>query len=307
MTPPRIQAVGFSVDAGSGDFSALEASLRRVADLSADVAELSLYGYDVIAGGRIVEARARQLEAICARVPLRYTVHGQIVSNFMDAAHLEPQKAVVRSMLELCRRIGAGVLVHHGGKAVLGPRSRREALDRMEREALREMADVAEACGVRIALENIFGTEDGEYRQTPAEIGETVRTVAHPSLIGLVDIGHAYIEGTRAGFDWREEVRAFSSVAGHVHLHDNFGRPYTQKHFHHVSEAAALGIGDLHLPLGWGDIPFEAVAADLDVLPGTTMILELPHRFDGERADSLAIARRLAAIVNARGTTKAAA
>ncbi|MBB3996605.1 TIM barrel protein [Aureimonas pseudogalii] len=307
MSEQTITAVGFSVDAGRGSASALETSLRRIADLGADVAELSLYGYDVIAGGRIVEARAREIAAICARVPLRYTVHGQIVSNFMDGPHLGRQKAVVSAMLDLCGRIGATVLVQHGGRARLDARPGREALDRMERDALAEMAEVAQRHGVRIALENIFGTSPDEYRQTPAELTETVRAVDHPNLVGLVDVGHAYIEGTRTGFDWRAEVKAFSQVAGHLHLHDNFGQPPAPTPFYHPSEAVALGIGDLHLPLGWGDIPFEAVAGDLDVLPGTMMILELGERFDTERAESLAEARRLAAIVNARSATRTAA
>jgi sugar phosphate isomerase/epimerase len=295
-----ITHVGFSVDAGNGDLSRLEASLAKIVDLGADVAELSLYGHDLIAGGRVIESRAKTLEAICAKFPLRYTAHGQIVSNFMDAENLHRQTAVVGAMLELCERVGADVLVHHGGKAVVGARSMQAGLDEMERETLAEMADVAESRGVRIAFENIFGVDDDEYRLTPSENAATIRAVDHPALIGLIDFGHAYIEGTRLDLDWREEVRALAPVTGHLHLHDNFGLPYTMKHFFHPSESVALGIGDLHLPLGWGDIPFDDIFAEIDILPGTAIIMEIGERFATERAESLAIARRLAGIINDR-------
>jgi len=301
-----ITHVGFSVTAGDGDLSRLRHSLAGIADLGADVAELSLFGHDLIAGGRVIEGRAKALAEICAEFPLRYTAHGQIVSNFMDGANLARQKKVVSAMLELCERVGADVLVHHCGKAKLGGRPEREALDRMEREALAEMAEVAQRRGVRIAFENIFAVDPGEYRQTPAEIAETVRAVGHPNVVGLIDFGHAYIEGNRLGLDWRGEVREMAGITGHLHVHDNFGTPYIMSEFFHRSEAVALGIGDLHLPLGWGDLPFAEIFDEITVLPGTALIMEIDERFATERAESLAIARQLAAAVNARAAAPSA-
>ena len=297
-----ITHVGFAVTAGDGDLTKLESSLAQIVDLGADVAELSLFGHDLISGGRVIESRAKAFAEICAKFPLRYTAHGQIVSNFMDPVNLQRQKAVVGAMLEICERVEANVLVQHCGKAVIGARPEREALDRMEREALAEMAEVAKGRGVRIAFENIFGVDDDEYRQTPAEIAETVRAVGHPNLVGLIDFGHAYIEGTRLGLDWRAEVREMAKVTGHLHVHDNFGTPYSMTHFFHPSESVALGIGDLHLPLGWGDLPFVDIFAEIDILPGTALIMEIGERFATERADCLVQARKLAALVNERAT-----
>jgi sugar phosphate isomerase/epimerase len=298
-----ISAVGFCNDTGVGDLSTLAPSLRRFAELGADAAEISLYGEDVIMGGRVVESRARELAAVCADFQFRYTVHGQIVSNFMDRENIAAQKAVVRAMLELCDRIGATVLVQHGGTGLRGNRAELDAFDQLERDTLAEMAEVAAAHGVRIALENIFANHQPEYRQTPAEIARTVTAVGHENVVGLIDFGHAYLEGTRAGFDWREQIRAMAPVTGHLHLHDNFGRPQTFR-MYHPSEAAALGVGDLHLPLGWGDIPWEEVFDEITVLPGTIMILEIMDRFDGARAESLARARALAARLNDRAAAR---
>lgn len=301
-----ISDVGFSTTARAGDLATLEDSIRRIVDLGADVAELALFGEDLIAGGRIIESRAKRLVEICAKFDIRYSVHGLIVSNFMDAAHLDWQKAVAKAMLELCRRIGADVLVQHSGQMPIGPRPMRERYDALEREALSEVADIAGKAGVRVALENIFAVADTEYRQTPSEVAETVRAVNHPALVGLIDFSHGYIEATRIGADFRAEIRAMAPVAGHLHVHDSFGRPYTMSKFYYTSEAIALGIGDLHMPLGWGDLPFDAIFDEIDPLPGTALIMEIGERFEAERADCLAKARDLAERVNRRFAADAA-
>lgn len=297
-----ITAIGFSTGvSGKGDLSRLDASLSRIAALGADAAELSLYGEDLIAGGRLLPDRVHKLEQITRRHDLRYTVHGQIVSNFMDEQNLHLQKAVVRAMLELCDQVGVGVLVHHCGKAAMTDEAGRDRLDAIEREALAELADVARGYGVKLAFENIFAMDDSEYRQTPAEVADTVRALNHPNLCTLIDFSHAYIESTRRGLDWRAQIRSMASATGHLHVHDSFGRPYTMTRFYEPSEAVALGIGDLHLPLGWGDIAWEEIFTELRFQPDTVMILELnADRYDAELGNSLARARRLADLVNQR-------
>jgi sugar phosphate isomerase/epimerase len=307
MTSERITHVGFATQAGEGDLRHLEASLARIVELGGDVAELSLCGEDLIAGGRVIDGRAKRLADICARFPLRYTVHGLIVSNFMDADNLEFQKAAAVAMLELCGRVGADVLVHHSGHAPMAPARIIAGYEAMQRDALAEIADVAGRHDVRVALENIFAFDDAMYRQQPSGVAATIRALNHPNLVATIDFGHAYIEATRTGGDLLAEVSAMGPVAGHLHGHDNFGRPYSMTKFYHTSEAIALGIGDLHLPLGWGDLPFETVFDSIEVLPGTALILELGERFDAEWADSITRARALASRLNARHAAAVAA
>ena len=127
---------------------------------------------------------------------------------------------------------------------------------------------IAKGYGVRIALENIFALSDAEYRQTPEKVGETVKAVNSPNVCGLIDFSHAYIECTRLGLDWREQIQAMAPVTGHLHVHDSFGRPYSMTKFYHPAEATALGIGDLHLPIGWGDIPWEEIFSELTIPAG---------------------------------------
>jgi len=296
-----ISAIGFCTPTGDGNFSTLEGAIRNIVELGSDAVELSLYGEEIISGGRLIPQRVDRLVNITRQFDTRYSVHGQIVSNFMDREHLECQKAVVRAMLELCDCVGAEVLVHHSGHATMPALSRIPDLDKMERDALAEMAELAKSYGVRIALENIFAINDAEYRQTPAQVAETVAAVNHPSVCGLIDFSHAYIECSRLGIDWRPQIRAMAPVTGHLHVHDSFGRPYTMTKFYHSAEATALGIGDLHLPIGWGDIPWEDIFDELTFLPDTFLIMEIGEdRFSTEQADSLARARKLAERVNSR-------
>ncbi|WP_245258940.1 MULTISPECIES: sugar phosphate isomerase/epimerase [unclassified Chelatococcus] len=300
-----IAGVGFCTGNGTGDLSVLERALARHADLGADIAELSLYSEDLVSGGRVLPERIGKLVEITKRYKLGYTVHGLVCSNFMDAVNLPYQKAAMRAMLELCDRVGASVLAHHSGMAPMKTRGEMGLIDAMEREALAEMAEVARGYGVRIALENIFAMGDDEYRQTPSEVAATVAAIGHPNLCALIDFSHAYIESKRRGLDWRAEIRAMAPVAGHLHVHDSFGRPYTMTRFFHPSEAMALGIGDLHMPLGWGDIPWEEIFAELTFPAGTTMIMEITERFNPELPACLARARGLAALADEKAAVAA--
>ncbi|MDQ1184963.1 sugar phosphate isomerase/epimerase family protein [Agrobacterium larrymoorei] len=297
-----ISAVGFCNATGRGDLSTLDSSLKIVADTGASACEIGIYGEEIISGGRIIEDRAQRVRDIVRQYAFKkLSLHGQIVSNFMDREHLHLQKKVVRAMLELCDRLGAGVLVHHSGNAILTDGVNGSDLDQMEREALFEMAEIAKTYGVRIVLENIFTTEDGQYRQTPSQVAETVKAVGHDNLAALIDFSHAYIESTFKGLNFRDELRAMAPVTGHLHVHDSFGLPYTMKKFYHPAEATALGIGDLHLPIGWGDIDWDDIFSELTFLPDTTLIMEIgAERFADQQPACLERAMKLADAVNKR-------
>ncbi|TCU37696.1 sugar phosphate isomerase/epimerase family protein [Rhizobium azibense] len=298
-----ISAVGFCNRTGKGDLSALDTSLREIAETGADACEIGIYAEEIISGGRIIEDRTRRVADIVRQHPFKkLSLHGQILSNFMDREHLQLQKKVVRSMLELCNRLGAGILVHHSGAGQLADGENAADLDRMEREALAEMGDIAKGYGVRIALENIFTTESGQYRQTPSEVAATVKAIGSDNVVALIDFSHAYIESTYRNLDFLEELRAMAPVTGHLHVHDSFGLPYSMTRFYHPAEATALGIGDLHLPIGWGDIPWEGIFGELTFLPDTTLIMEInAERFGDQQPACLEKACGLAALINMAG------
>ncbi|MET0171285.1 MAG: TIM barrel protein [Agrobacterium vaccinii] len=291
----NIIGTGFNAGSTDGELASLEQELRVLADMGVDTVELALTSLDLIAGGRIIEERAERLVALTKQFSFRYTVHGLVSSNFMDPATCRYQIDAAKALAVVCDRIGARILVQHGGCLRADQLAERADADRREREALFELAEFCKPYGVRIAFENIFTTELGQYRQTPTQIAETVRTVGHPNLVALIDFSHAYIESTYRGLNFRDELRAMAPVTGHLHVHDSFGRPQAFYKPYHLQENTALGIGDLHMPLGWGDVDWEGIFAELTFLPGTVLMMEIGRRYHAEQPESLARAKKLIA------------
>lgn len=294
----NIIATGFNAGSTNGELESLEADLRALAEIGVDTVELGLTTLDLIAGGRIIRDRADRLVALTKKFEFRYTVHGLVSSNFMDPVTCRYQIDAAKALVELCDRVDARVLVQHGGCLRADQIVDRAAADIREREALLELAEFAKPYGVRIALENIFTTEPGQYRQTPAEVAETVKALDHPNVVALIDFSHAYIESTYRGLNFREQIAAMAPVAGHLHLHDSFGRPQGFYKGFHPQENTAMGIGDLHMPLGWGDIDWESIFGELQFLPGTVAMMEIGARYRAEQPESLERARGLMAMNN---------
>lgn len=292
----NIIGTGFNAASSNGEIQSLGDDLRALADIGVDTVELGVTTLDLIAGGRIIKDRAERLVALTKEFDFRYTVHGLVSSNFMDPATCRYQIDAAKALVEICDRIDARILVQHGGCLRAEQIFDRAAADQREREALLELAEFAKPYGVRIALENIFTTEPGQYRQTPAEVAETVRAVNHANVVALIDFSHAYIESTYRGLNFREQIAAMAPVAGHLHLHDSFGRPQGFYKGYHLQENTAMGIGDLHMPLGWGDIDWEGIFGELDFLPGTVAMMEIGARYRAEQPESLERARKLMAL-----------
>jgi sugar phosphate isomerase/epimerase len=136
---------------------------------------------------------------------------------------------------------------------------------------------------------------------SPCGRGRLARAIAeidHPQVCGTLDFSHAYIMTTWRGMDYMEALRAFAPWTNHLHVHDSFGRPTTMARFVSHAERIAFGMGDLHLPMGWGDIPWETILPQLPIRPGTVMIVELPPHHWAELESCAATARRFVELVN---------
>jgi sugar phosphate isomerase/epimerase len=189
-------------------------------------------------------------------------------------------------------------MVQHPGIVPVRPASVLERLHGVERVALREMGDLAARYGVKIALETLFVEDARRYTADPVRLARAIAEIDHPQVCGALDFSHAYIMTTLRGMDYLDALRAFAPWTNHLHVHDSFGRPTTMGGFFSHTERIAFGMGDLHLPMGWGDIPWETILPQLAFRPGTVMIVELPPRHLAELESCAATARRFAEIVN---------
>jgi sugar phosphate isomerase/epimerase len=280
------------------DLSDLDDILSRIEELGASHAELSLGGADLVCGGRLLSQRVDRLARICARHRLGYTAHGPLAANFMDPVHLAAYKAAVAALLEVCGAVGATVLVQHSGRVAASSDAEIERLHAQERDALRAMGDIGARHGVKLAVETLWVFDRALYTATAARLAEEIRAVDHPFVCGTLDFSHVYLHSTFLGRDFLEQVKAFAPVAGHLHVHDSFGRPKLAP-IHAPSEELAFGLGDLHLPLGWGDIPLDEMLPRLAVRDDTVFMIELPPQFAEEAPQVAAEARRLIDLVGA--------
>src|SRR5690606_18844250 len=111
-------------------------------------------------------------------------------------------------------------------------------------------------------------------------------------------VSHAYIRCTDARLDPIAEMAALAPHVAHFHLHDSFGRPNERRPgdvwFYDPAEAVAFGEGDLHLPIGWGGIDWDAVVQTVRPAPGAVAMLELNPRHWRELAEQVGVLRALA-------------
>lgn len=292
-----IKGIGINIHSGriNGDLRLLRQDLDYFATCGFDYAEIPTHGVDAILGGRLCEPRMREVAEILADQPFRYTVHAPDPLNLFDATYRELQKDVFRATIAFAQRIHAEAIVYHAGRFdFTNERSglRPAELKAMEREALREMGDLAVATGVVIGVEN--GDTDS-YSSDITQLVAQVQEVAHPAVGITFDLGHAFLTTGHHKQDFLEMFRLAAPLIVTLHVHDNFGlhveMPFSVPYIY----TSSFGIGDMHLPPGWGKIPFEQAFAGLRT-PPAILTIELQSRFADVAPQALQEARRLAAL-----------
>lgn len=290
---------GIGASAG-GSFGTLDARLNRFAAAGATHAELSATALHTTIAGQDNLPRVEAIARICAGYRLSFSVHAPIAINLMDETHLALHEAVLASSLRFAARIGARAVVIHPGRvhpqADLAARARLLAV---ERDAVRRAADLAARGGQVIAMENLNPNRNmmagtmTSYALDPRALAAQIDAIAHPAVCGTLDFGHGWLAAGRLGFDYLAAVRDFAPFVGHLHVTDNCGMPITYVDATD-DEHVAYGMGDLHLPIGWGSVPYDALLTDLPVRPGCAAVLELAGRYDTELEASLAETGRIA-------------
>jgi len=293
MTMARFET-GMAVMCDDHRLTQLAPALDEAQELGVDWAELPLDTMNVIAGGRIVPSQRDRLKAIAAGRPIRLSTHSTIALNFMaDPGHLPLHLDVARACVDLSAEIGARRMVIHTGSVVSrDPSVIAQAYDR-QREAMRRLGDHAAAAGVLVCVENIFPATDDHHTASPAMLARELEAIAHPAIRGTFDFSHGFINCSHSGRDFPSEAEALAPFAAHLHIHDSFGRPRTFR-VHSESEALAFGIGDLHLPPGWGEMNWDVLLERLAFPADAVFMLELDKRFWPEIADAVAATRALA-------------
>jgi sugar phosphate isomerase/epimerase len=280
-----VVATGFNTKDVGGSVAQLEASLGHMAELGCTGAEITATGLDAVVACRLNAPQVAAVRAVMARFPFAYSMHAPIGINLMDEANAELQMKAALVSMELAAEIGAPVVVLHPGRCT--PRDfvdRRGALMAWERERLAQVADRAQALGVRIAYENIspnpavIAGQETSYSLDPAQLAEQIETLDHPAVIACLDISHAQQGAGLWGFDMVAACARLAPHVGHIHYSDSTGWPATIAS-RHMGEMHFFGLGDMHAPPGFGLVDFDALAAVMTVKPDTRTVIEIKPNF----------------------------
>lgn len=258
-----------------GDWNLLEQELNAVSAAGADTCELVLHGLDVVIGDRILEEREGTLKKLLRKYPLAYTLHVPYELDLTDSELGELYRKVMEQSVILAKNIECSVVVYHAGNA----KEEGYSEDR-EVEIVRNILRQAET--VKVCMEN--GPYYPEHSLSPGRSAQAMCRFAgkvdHGQFGLTFDVGHAFLNNSGNGEQLLEELATAMPYIAHIHLHDNMGIPCTDSGFTD-SHKITCGMGDIHLPLGWGKIPLDAVLTQLKEgdYPGI-INLEIEKRFE---------------------------
>lgn len=289
---------------GLGQLRQLEQHLAQARSLGFRLVEIDLTAFHLILDGEIHQPSLEGWLAVLHRFDLRYTIHGLLRLNLAYDVRHDLCRQIMRCQIEICRAAGASVLVVHSGlqaldevrygvrPTLLSPEEL-EAGARREVDAFQELASLAADAGVTIGIENgdphqweyevlaRHGLPRRAISQHHARLHvepmvRQLEAIGHPNVGMALDVGHLYIAAHDRGFDYLEAVRTAAPWVKHLHISDNFGR--LDRGFDAEPDRWAFGEADIHMPPGWGCIPYGDL---LDCLPQYEgdMILEIKPGF----------------------------
>ncbi|HEY66706.1 MAG: hypothetical protein DRI79_01570 [Chloroflexi bacterium] len=329
-----IKGIGINAHASrlDGSLEILEHDLAHFQRIGFDYVEIPVHGVDAILNGRLNLRQMKRIKEVLARFPrLKYTVHCSNWLNLMEAEEFPLHRSIFEASIDFAGEIEAEILVYHSGKVELGDeylgqaaftrellsipdRAFVEERERVERETLAELAEIAERKGVTICVENADPRVDEEavwelarrvrvngvdlfYRIAPGgdiavynyggvleHLVRQIEVVGRDNVGITLDVGHAYIASIYYGFDFLDAISLAKPFVKHIHAHDNFGKPAGLDRRQII--LVAEGKGDLHMPVGWGGIPYREVFSRLQGYEGI-ILLELKPRYGPYLEDAL--------------------
>lgn len=295
-TPAR--RLGLTLELRDPDLRDLPDWLDEAERLGLDFCELPMAELPLIVGGRIRRDRLAQLRRLCAGRPFAFSLHGTLAINLMEEEpHIGLHLAVLAANIEIAAELGCGHLVIHAGFTRAPDDAGLEAAHARQRQHLAAQAELARAHGVTLCVENIFEHAGRGRTALPGRLARELALIGHPNLAATCDLAHAALHCAQQGADPMAELRVLAPFARHLHLHDGFGRPdafWTCT----PTESLAFGLGDLHLPMGWGALDWPALAR-LPWPPALMASLEIEPRHRAAHAETVAFARAWLAAIGA--------
>jgi len=268
--------LGISLRSLARDTSDFAERISEVATFNPDSIELSCFAQDLIINGSVITDRAVNMKSILAEYQIVATMHGPLSFNLLDSKeNIQRHIDVAESYLELGAILGVTAMVLHTGFCPeIGPEQLAERYD-IQRQGLYHIAEQAKLRDLTIYLENIFPFYDGAHTALPSKLASELLEINHSHLKGCFDVSHGYIACSAYNADLVSEVKQISPVSPHWHVHDSFGQPTKSLKPYTHSESLSYGIGDLHLAVGHGNLPWNDVLNAATIAENVVFNIEL--------------------------------
>jgi len=311
----EIEGIGIDLNDSriNGDLNVLNRELEFFKYCGFTAVELTTSGLFFILNGRLNKYRTEKISRILEKYAFKYTLHVPDNLNLAVSENSEKEYKIFSSCIDFADIVKAEVIVYHCGLNLLNTDFGKDSFDELqvfqEREigTLKRLTAYAYRKNIIIAVENTdpidFETEIIEKRG----IGEKEIKSFHPSLypeaivseikkinmpnIGMtLDLGHLFLSTSLTGEDFLKTVEEVAPYVVHIHLNDNFG---INKEFEQPKiDEPLYGVGDCHLPPGYGKIPIKEALEYLHNFKGH-IILELKPQYRDDFAEALVRVNKL--------------
>ncbi len=290
-----MKKIGFTSQCPDGDISALTNQIKMCKEAGVDSLEIPIFETDVICGKKINQAELIILKDTLLNQDIDYTVHGELSVNLLEQEHFESHKEIFKRDIEVSGEIKASHLVTHFGQTINNVHENKELYAShlmKQQECYAKMGEYAKSNNVTLAIENLFPFTHNHYAPLPSEIAKQINEINHPNVKCCLDFSHAYINCTHRNAHFINEIKMMGPLSEHIHMHDSFGT--IERIWTYIdAENTSYGQGDLHLPLGWGDIPFDKIFDEVRFPENINLNFELPFRYEKYYMENIVKARRL--------------
>jgi sugar phosphate isomerase/epimerase len=159
------------------------------------------------------------------------------------------------------------------------------AIEAQYRRAIEQAAELAGRHRLILGIENI------EVERCERVLA-FLESVKHPWVRMTYDFGHDYLAADLFGYDHLATARASAPYVAHLHVTDNFGtfNPARLGDFNlwraiPYSDLITTGMGDLHLPAGYGSLPLRTAYAPFAEQGFSGAVVSEHDRFGFKEAD----------------------
>lgn len=274
-----LRGIGINIDTRrlAGSITNLEAELNKFKQLGFDYAEVPPAGLDLILSGKLSQERFHRCVQLLESSGMKFTVHGPDPVDL--SKDREEDFLILSAVIDFAEGIGADSVVYHCAWS-----GKNDEKKNREIENLKRLSEKLEEKKVCLVVENTV--------QTVEQVLEIVCSVNHSQIKLLIDVGHLFLRfrGDRETF--LKQFALGLPYAFEIHVHDNFGKPedgFERNITEQLHFAYLYGVGDLHLPIGLGQIPFEQIFELLRNKFQGIVVLEINdlNRFEKDVPESL--------------------